>query len=143
MTEPTTLTVNATSASYGGTTTLSGTLTDADTALPVSNEPIVFAVGTQTCTGTTLPTGVATCTVPTTEAEGSYTVSGSFTGDSTQPVPLTGSSNLAALHEYAGHHDADLHRRHLCHQRSADHALGEPHERRLRPVGPVGHVHPG
>ena len=44
-----------------------------------------------------LSTGVATCTVPTTEAEGSYTVSGSFTGDSTQPVPLTGSSNSATF----------------------------------------------
>ena len=65
--------------------------------MPVSNEPVVFTVGTQTCTGTTLSTGVATCTVPTTEAEGSYTVSGSFTGDSTQPVPLTGSSNSATL----------------------------------------------
>ena len=97
VTEPTTLTVNATSASYGGTTTLSGTLTDANTGLPVSNEPVVFTVGTQNCTGTTLSTGVATCTVPTTEAEGSYTVSGSFTGDSTQPVPLTGSSNSATL----------------------------------------------
>jgi hypothetical protein len=97
VTEPTTLTVNATSASFGGTTTLSGTLTDANTGLPVSNEPVVFTVGTQTCTGTTGSTGIASCTVPTTQAEGSYTESGSFTGDATQPVPLTGSTNTATL----------------------------------------------
>ena len=97
VTEPTTLTVNATSASYGGTTTLSGTLTDANTGFTVSNEPVVFTVGAQTCTGTTGTTGIASCTVPTTQAEGSYTVSGSFTGDSTQPVPLTGSTNTATL----------------------------------------------
>ena len=97
VTEPTTLTVNATSASFGGTTTLSGTLTDANTGLTVSNEPVVFTVGTQTCTGTTGSTGIASCTVPTTQAEGSYTVSGSFTGDAGQPVPLTGSTNTATL----------------------------------------------
>jgi hypothetical protein len=97
VTEPTTLTVNAATGSYGSPTTLSGVLTDANTGLPVSGETVTFTTGTQSCTGTTDATGTASCSITPTEAEGSYTVSGSFTGDSSQPVPLTGSTNSAAF----------------------------------------------
>ena len=43
VTEPTTLTVNAGSGSFNGSTTVSGTLTDANTGAPISGEPVTFA----------------------------------------------------------------------------------------------------
>jgi hypothetical protein len=98
VTEPTTLTVNPTTVSYGGTTTVSGTLTDTNLNQPVSNEPVTFTVNnTETCTGTTDSNGFASCTVTPAESTGNYTVNGSFTGDTTQPVPLTSSTNSAAF----------------------------------------------
>jgi hypothetical protein len=97
ITEPTTLTVNSTTGAYNSPTPVSGVLTDANTGLPVSGEPVVFTVGTQTCTATTDGTGTASCTITPTEASGNYPVSGSFTGDATQPVPLTGSTNTGTF----------------------------------------------
>ncbi len=97
VTEPTTLTVNSTSGSYNSPTSVSGVLTDANTGLPVPSEPVVFTVGTQTCTATTDSTGIATCSITPNEPTGNYTVGGSFTGDSSQPVPLTGSTNTATF----------------------------------------------
>ena len=93
VTEPTTLTVNSTSGAYNSPIPVSGVLTDANTGLTVSGEPVVFTVGTQTCTGTTNSAGIATCNITPSEPTGGYTVSGSFSGDSGQPVPLTGSAN--------------------------------------------------
>ncbi len=98
VTEPTTLTVNPTTVSYGDTTTVSGTLTDSNLNLPIANEPVTFTVNNvETCTGTTDSNGLASCTVTPGESTGNYTVNGSFTGDATQPVPLTGSTNSAAF----------------------------------------------
>ena len=97
VTEPTTLTVNSTSGAYNSPTTISGVLTDANTGLPVSGEPVVFTVGTQTCTGQTDATGTASCSITPSEASGAYPISGSFTGDSSQPVPLTESTNSGTL----------------------------------------------
>jgi hypothetical protein len=97
ITEPTTLTVNSTTGAYDAPTPISGVLTDANTGLPVSGEPVVFTVGTQTCTGTTDATGTASCSVTPTEPSGSYPVSGTFSGDTSQPVPLTGSTNSATF----------------------------------------------
>ena len=98
VTEPTTLTVNPTTVSYGDTTTVSGTLTDSNLNLPIPNEPVTFTVNAvETCTGTTDSNGLASCTVTPGESTGNYTVNGSFTGDATQPVPLTGSTNSAAF----------------------------------------------
>ncbi len=102
VTEPTTLTVNPSGGSYNSSVTVSGTLTDANTTLPIANETVSFTVnggtnGTQTCSGLTNSAGVASCSVTPTEPAGSYTVSGSFIGDSSQPVPLTGNTGSAAF----------------------------------------------
>ena len=98
VTEPTLLTVNPTTVTYGGSTTVSGTLTDSNLNQPIANEPVTFTVnGTETCTGTTDSSGLASCPVTPGENTGSYTVSGTFTGDTTQPVPLTTSTSSAAF----------------------------------------------
>ena len=53
--------------------------------------------GTQSCTGTTNASGVATCSITPTEPGGTYTLSGSFGGDTTTVptlLPSTGSSTF-------------------------------------------------
>ena len=98
MTEPTVLTVNPGTVTFGGSTTVSGTLTDSNLNQPIANEPVTFTVnGTETCTGTTDSSGLASCPITAGESTGNYTVTGTFTGDTAQPVPLTTSTGSAAF----------------------------------------------
>ena len=94
----TTLTVAPVTGTYGTPVTLTGTLVNNYTNTPVPGETVTLKVnGTQSCTGTTNASGVATCTVTPTEPAGNYTVSGSFSGDTTTvPVLLasTGSNTF-------------------------------------------------
>jgi Bacterial Ig-like domain (group 3) len=102
VTEPTTLTVNAGSGSFNGSTTVSGTLNDSNTGLPIAGEPVTFVLNnssTETCTGTTNAQGVASCSITPEEGQGTYTLTGSFRGDTTQPVPLTSSTSAASFVE--------------------------------------------
>jgi sugar lactone lactonase YvrE len=98
ITEPTTLTVNPTTGAYGGATTVSGVLTDSNTNTPIANEPVTFILnGNETCTGTTDSTGTASCTITPGEPAATYTLSGSFGGDTTLPLqlnPSSGSNNF-------------------------------------------------
>jgi hypothetical protein len=83
----TTLTVTSTTGTYGSPTTVTGTLINNYTNTPVPGETVTLKVnGTQSCSGTTNASGVATCTITPSEPGGSYTLSGSFGGD-TQTVP--------------------------------------------------------
>ncbi len=102
VTEPTTLTVNAGGGSFNGPTTVSGTLNDSNTGLPIAGEPVTFVLNnssTETCTGTTNAQGVASCSITPEEGQGTYTLTGSFSGDTTQPVPLTSSTSAASFVE--------------------------------------------
>ena len=83
----TTLTVTSTTGTYGSPTTVTGTLINNYTSAPVPGETVTLKLnGTQSCTGTTNASGVATCSITPSEPGGSYTLSGSFGGD-TQTVP--------------------------------------------------------
>ena len=96
VTEPTTLTVNPATSDYSDATTVSGVLTDSNTNAPVSGEPVTFQLnGTETCTATTDATGTASCSITPGEPAATYTLTGTFAGDSTQPLQLTSSSGSA------------------------------------------------
>ena len=94
VTEPTVLTVSPASGIYNGSTTVTGTLTDAVTNAPIANEPVTFTVnGAVYCTGTTNSSGIATCSATPTEGAGTYTLTGTFGGDTTLPLQLTGTTS--------------------------------------------------
>ena len=60
----TTLTVTSTTGTFGSPTTVTGTLINNYTNTPVAGETVTLMVnGTQSCTGTTNASGVATCTI--------------------------------------------------------------------------------
>ncbi len=92
--EGTQLTVNPTTGVYDGSTPITGTLVNTYTNQPVPGEPVTLTVdGAQSCTATTDANGVATCSVTPTEPEGTYSLSGSFPGDtSTGPQLLPSDS---------------------------------------------------
>ena len=63
------------------------------------NEPVTFTVngGTQSCTAVTNASGIATCPVTPTEPQGSYSLSGTFPGDSTSMPQLNPTSSSSTL----------------------------------------------
>ena len=98
VTEPTTLTVNTATGDYSDSTLVSGVLTDSFG--PVQGEPVTFTLNnnsTETCTGVTDNTGTAQCSITPGEQAGTYSLSGTFAGDtsSTPPLPLVPSNNSA------------------------------------------------
>ncbi len=91
-TQTVTVTQRATNLAYNGATsgdfndavTLKATLTDAATSGALSGKPVVFTLGSQTCSGSTDVLGNASCTLTITQDPGSVgTVSAAFAGDST------------------------------------------------------------
>ncbi len=81
---PTTLTLSAGTATYASATTLTGTLTNSLTGVPLAGQTVTLALnGSPSCTATTNASGVASCSVTITEAAGSYSVAGSFAGATT------------------------------------------------------------
>lgn len=98
VTEPTTLTVNPGTGNYSQPTTVSGVLQDTITNTPIAGEPVTFTLnGTETCTGTTDATGTASCTITPGEPAATYTLTGTFGGDSTLPLQLIPSNNSASF----------------------------------------------
>ena len=98
VTEPTTLTVNPATSNYSDAVTVSGVLTDTNTNAPISGEPVTFQLNnTETCTGTTDPTGTASCTITPGEPAATYTLTGTFSGDSAAPLQLIPSNNSASF----------------------------------------------
>ena len=94
VTEPTSLTVQGGPADYGDATTVSGTLTDTLTTAPIAGEKLTLSLnGTDTCTtGPTDATGTASCSITPSEKAGTYPLTGSFAGDTGQPLELMASS---------------------------------------------------
>ncbi len=96
--EGTQLTVSPASGPYEGSTSVTGTLVDTYTNQPVPNEPVTLILnGTQSCTATTDASGVASCSVTPNESSGSYSLTGSFPGDSgsmPQLLPTSGSGTF-------------------------------------------------
>lgn len=78
------------SASYGGSTTFSATLTQAGGA-PLAGRTVIFALGSQTCVATTDANGLVTCTLATvTEDAGTIAVVASYAGDTaTNPTSVS------------------------------------------------------
>jgi len=98
VTEPTTLTVTPGTGVYSQPTTVSGVLQDSITNTPVAGEPVTFVLnGTETCTGTTDATGTASCSITPGEPAATYTLTGTFGGDSTLPLQLIPSNSSASF----------------------------------------------
>jgi hypothetical protein len=95
---PTSLSVSATTATYGQPVTLTGTLTNSVTGQGMSGQTITLTLnGTQSCTATTAGYGRGSCTVTPNEPSGTYPVTGTFGGNtSTSPqlVSSTGSNKV-------------------------------------------------
>jgi hypothetical protein len=71
---------------FGDAATVSAKLTAADGGSPVAGEAIAFVLGdgtgTETCTGTTDATGVASCSIAPNQVPGPYILAASFAGSS-------------------------------------------------------------
>ena len=90
---PTTLSVSATTATYGQPVTLTGTLTNSVTGQGISGQTITLTLnGTQSCTATTGSNGKGSCSVTPTEPSGTYPVTGSFAGNTGISPQLAGST---------------------------------------------------
>ncbi len=98
VTEPTVLTVNPATSDYSDAIMVSGVLQDSITNTPISGEPVTFQLnGTESCTGTTDATGTATCSITPGEPAATYTLTGTFDGDSTLPLQLIASKGSASF----------------------------------------------
>ena len=82
-----------TSGDFHDSVTLSATLTLSETSTPFANQVITFAIGTQSCTGLTNATGMASCNITLDQIPGSYTVTADFAATDV----LKGSSASAAF----------------------------------------------
>ncbi len=95
---PTSLSVSAATATYGQSTTVTGTLTNAVNGYPISGQTITLTLnGSQSCPATTASTGKGSCSITPTESAGTYTLSGSFAGNTaTSPILVasTGSNHF-------------------------------------------------
>jgi hypothetical protein len=95
---PTSLVIQPVSGNFSSPTPVSAVLTDSTTNTPIAGEPVTFTLnGNETCTATTDSTGTATCVITPSEPSQSYTLTASFSGDSTQSTPIgsgTGSNTF-------------------------------------------------
>ena len=101
----TTLTVSPATGDYADATNVSATLIDNYTSAGAADEPVTITLdGTQSCTGTTNASGVATCSITPNEPAGTYSLSASFAGDATVLPHLltsTGTGTFVVTHEEA------------------------------------------
>ena len=94
---PTSLAVTAVTGTTGQPTTVTGTLTNQVTGQGISGQTVTLTLnGTQSCTATTGSTGKASCAITPNESSGTYTLTGSFAGNTTttQLLASTGHNNF-------------------------------------------------
>jgi hypothetical protein len=94
----------ATSGDYNDAVTVQAQLTSGGS--PVSTpETVTFVLGTgagtETCSGTTNPSGVASCSITPNQAAGSYTITATFGGDSTYGASSTSTAFTILLEDTA------------------------------------------
>jgi hypothetical protein len=85
---PTSLAIQPVSGSFSSPTPVSAVLTDSNTHTAIVNEPVTFTLnGSETCTADTDATGTATCDITASEPSSSYTLTASFSGDTSSSTP--------------------------------------------------------
>ncbi len=144
VTEPTVLTVNPVTVTYGGSTTVSGTLTDSNLNQPIANEPVTFVVNnTETCTGTTDSDGHRLLSHHARRVGRDLLGERDVHRGHDAARPADDQHQLGGLRGDSRADDADVHRSHLHHQRPAGGALRRPHDRKHAAGQPAGHLDPG
>ncbi|HET9172013.1 MAG TPA: choice-of-anchor P family protein [Actinospica sp.] len=92
-----TITGGATGSDYNDAATVAAKLTDSGG--PVSGAAVVFTLdGSETCTGTTNASGVASCSITPGEAAGSYSLTAAYAGSATD-LPSSATSAFTVTHE--------------------------------------------
>ena len=95
---PTALSVQPVQGNFSSPTPVSAILTNPDTNAPISGETVTFTLnGSETCMGTTDDTGTATCVITPGEPSSSYTLTASFSGDTTTTTPLGSDSSSSSF----------------------------------------------
>ena len=106
VTEPTTFTINTVTpatSDYADAVTVSGVLKDGVTNTPIAGQSVTFLLnGTDTCSPATLPAitdanGNASCTITPSEPAGTYTLTGTFGGNTAIPLQLQASNGSASF----------------------------------------------
>jgi len=82
-----------TSQDFDDVANLSARLVDATTNAPISGATVNFTLGSQSCSGTTNGSGIASCSITINQAPGSYTVVANFPSNGT----YQGTSDSAAF----------------------------------------------
>jgi hypothetical protein len=90
---PTVTSASDVTAPAGSKPSLSSTLADRETGAPIAGKTVTLAVGPDTCSGVNDSAGVATCTLPSSEAVGGHEIDASFTAAD----GYAGSSGVATL----------------------------------------------
>lgn len=76
---------NTTTADYNDATTVQAVLTDPSDGTPIQGKMVTLTLGagtgTETCSATTTPFGIATCSITPNQAAGTYTLTAAFAGD--------------------------------------------------------------
>ena len=85
---PTALAIQPVTGNFSSPTPVTAVLTNSTTNAPIVNEPVTFTLnGSETCTADTDATGTATCVITPGEPASSYTLTASFSGDTSSSTP--------------------------------------------------------
>ncbi len=95
---PTALTIQPFSGNFSAPTPVSAVLTDSSTGNPIADEPVTFTLnGSESCTANTDSSGTATCVITPGEPSSTYTLTASFSGDTTTSAPIGSNSSTSTF----------------------------------------------